>query len=189
MHSKSLLLGALAALGEVLAFRGLTADIAVIGGTAMLLGDLSNRVTRDVAVVALVEDGQLIGAQELPIPFLEAIQDVAADLDLDSDWINAGPAGLLEFGLPDGFLERCELIRLAGLTVRVADRFDQIHFKLYAAADQGPRSKHVSDLALLHPSVDELRAAVAWCQTHDPSPGFAESVSAVIDHLGSGDDA
>ena len=183
MHSKHQLTQALEALGEVLAFRGLTADIAIIGGSAMLLGDLSNRVTRDVDVVALVENGQLIGAHEFPHHLLEAARDVAADLDLDGGWLNAGPAGLLEFGLPAGFLERCEVIRLEGLTVRVADRFDQIHFKLYAAADQGPRSKHVTDLEVLHPSPDELRTAARWCQTHDPSPGFAESVAAAIAHM------
>ena len=183
MHSKYQLTQALETLGEVLAFRGLTADIAIIGGSAMLLGDLSSRVTRDVDVVALVENGQLIGAHEFPPYFLEAVRDVALDLDLDSDWINAGPAGLLEFGLPTGFLERCELMSLEGLTVRVADRFDQIHFKLYAAADQGPRSKHVTDLEILEPSPDELRTAARWCQTHDPSPGFAESVETVIAHM------
>ena len=185
MHDKKALLRALESLGEVLAFRHLAADIAIIGGSALLLRDLSSRVTRDVGVVAFVDGSDLIDAKDLPTQFLDAIRDVAADLDLDPDWINTGPAGLLEFGLPDGFLERCETIRFGGLTVRVADRFDQIHFKLYASADQGPRSKHVTDLEILHPSKDELHTAGQWCRTHDPSPGFAESVLAVIKHLDS----
>ena len=185
MHSKTALLQALGALGEVLAFRGLAVDIAIIGGSALLLRDLSSRVTRDVDVVALVEGGNLVAADELSTQFLLAASDVAADLGLDPDWINPGPAGLLEFGLPNGFLERCETITLAGLTVRIADRFDQIHFKLYATADQGPRSKHLTDLTNLDPTDDELQTAAQWCRTHDPSAGFAESVSAVIRHLDS----
>lgn len=143
------------------------------------------KLLQALSALALVEGGYLVPADELPSQFLLAASDVAADLGLHPDWINPGPAGLLEFGLPNGFLERCETITLAGLTVRIADRFDQIHFKLYAAADQGPRSKHLTDLMNLDPTDDELHTASQWCRTHDPSVGFAESVSAVIRHLDS----
>lgn len=188
MHNKTELLEALSALGELLAFRAIEADIAVIGGSALLLRDLSTRVTRDVDVVGLVDGNDLVDAQMLSSDFLDAVRDVALDRGLEPDWINPGPTDLLTLGLPAGFLGRSETIQFGGLTVRVADRFDQIHFKLYAAADHGPSSKHTKDLELLQPTTEELQAAEQWVHTHDPSPGFAASVQAVIGHLGQVDD-
>ena len=45
-------------------------------------------------------------------------------------------------------------------------------FKLYAAVDQGPRSRHVQDLRELGPDRDELLASARWTITHDASPGY-----------------
>lgn len=45
-------------------------------------------------------------------------------------------------------------------------------FKLYAAVDQGPRSRHFQDLRDLEPGHDDLLAAARWAMSHDPSPGF-----------------
>jgi hypothetical protein len=45
-------------------------------------------------------------------------------------------------------------------------------FKLYAAVDQGLRSRHLQDLRELSPDRNELLAAARWTVTHDPSPGF-----------------
>lgn len=64
--------------------------------------------------------------------------------------------------------------------MHVASRLDQIHFKLYAATDQGPRSKHIGDLRALSPSRDELLAAARWCRNHDPSPGFLMSLHGAL---------
>ena len=62
---------------------------------------------------------------------------VARDFSLLPRWLNPGPAKLLEFGLPDGFAERLERRDYdAGLVVYFASRYDQIHFKLYAAVDE-----------------------------------------------------
>jgi hypothetical protein len=50
-----------------------------------------------------------------------------------------GPTELLRFGLPDGFVDRLQRRDFGeGLVVYLASRYDQIHFKLYAAVDQGP---------------------------------------------------
>jgi hypothetical protein len=74
--------------------------------------------------------------------------------------------------LPEGFLHRCLVLDFGGLVARIASRVDQVHFKLYAATDQGERSKHFHDLRDLEPNSAELLAAARWCRTHDPSPGF-----------------
>ncbi len=97
---------------------------------------------------------------------------MAGALDLPEDWLNPGPADLLDLGLPAGFSDRVEIRRYGALTVRLAARVDQVAFQLYAAVDQGPDSKHFADLKRLAPTPDELLAAARWTRTHDPSEGF-----------------
>jgi hypothetical protein len=77
--------------------------------------------------------------------------------------------------------------RFGALTVHLAGRFDQICFKLYAAVDLGPRSKHVADLRLLRPSSDELRAAAAWALTHDASEAFRDQLEQALAAIGATD--
>lgn len=62
---------------------------------------------------------------------------VGRDLGLEPGWLNAGPTGLLELGLPAGLTDRL-IARDYGPALRVsfASRIDQIFFKLYAAADR-----------------------------------------------------
>jgi hypothetical protein len=105
-------------------------------------------------------------------------------MKLSPDWLNAGPASMLDLGLPPGFLERTIRREYGELTVRLASRYDQICFKLYAAADDSPRGKHFADLRELAPSADELRQAAAWTRTHAPSDGFAHILRQVLAALG-----
>lgn len=175
-----LLTEALAALGETLAFRAQSARIAVIGGSGLLLLGAVRRATHDVDVVALVDGEQLTRAEPLPMALRAAARDVASALGLDPNWLNPGPTSLLDFGLPTGFLQRSSTRHYGTLVVHVASRVDQVHFKLYAAVDQGPRSKHIGDLRALSPSRDELLAAARWCRTHDPSPGFLMSLHGAL---------
>jgi hypothetical protein len=114
---------------------------------------------------------------------------VARDFGLPAAWLNPGPASLLDFGLPDRFLERLESRSYGtALKVHFASRFDQIHFKLYAMAD-GTAGKHEADLRNLSPSRDELIAAARWTQTHDPSEPFREELLKVLAALGVDDAA
>lgn len=171
---------ALMTLGQLLQRRGEGYEIAVIGGSGLLLLGTVRRTTMDVDVVALVREGTLISAAPLPAELVAGVIDVGRALGLGPAWLNAGPTALLDFGLPGGFLQRCEVHRFAGLIVHVASRIDQIHFKLYAAADHGPRSKHVSDLKALAPTPADLITAARWCRTQDPSPGFLLALSNVL---------
>ena len=174
---------ALRLLGELLEFRGEAIQIAVIGGSALLLADLSNRATQDVDVVGVVKEAEVV-AGRLPQPIRDAAEAVAADLGLPLAWLNTGPDSLTEAGLPIGFLERTAREQFGSLTLFIADRFDQIHFKLYAGVDQGPTSKHIEDLRGLQPSADELLTAAAWCRTHDPSEGFAQDLVGALHSFG-----
>ncbi|MFN8635489.1 MAG: hypothetical protein U0893_16710, partial [Chloroflexota bacterium] len=94
------------------------------------------------------------------------------------------PADLLTFGLPEGFQERVERRTYGSLTLHIASRLDQIHLKLYAAVDQGPRSKHVADLRLMSPTTDELVAAARWTRQHDPSEPFREELMKALQDFG-----
>lgn len=69
------------------------------------------------------------------------------------------------------------------LTVHFAGRLDQIHFKLYAAVDQGP-GRHELDLRRLEPTEHELVMAAEWARGHDPSPGFAQILGEVLQAFG-----
>lgn len=175
---------ALATLGEVLQHRAQRADVVLIGGSALILLGLQVRATKDVDVVALHHRGKLVSAEPLPEPLREAAAAVAHDLGLTPNWLNPGPTSLLQLGLPRGFLGRCIVREFGALQAHVAGRYDQIHFKLYAAVDQGPRSKHRTDLEALAPTRDELIAAGRWCRTHDPSPGFLHGLTQLLAQLG-----
>lgn len=94
-----------------------------------------------------------------------------------------GGALLLDAGLPDGFLGRVVRRDFAGLATSVASRYDQIHFKLYAAVDQGPDSKHAQDLLRLAPEPGELDAAAVWCRRQDPSSAFAGQLRQALEYL------
>jgi hypothetical protein len=165
----------LTALAEQLGAVGERYDLVVVGGSALLALGLVQRPTRDVDVVALGGAEGLGSAIELPGPLLSARDRVAGDLGVTTDWLNSGPAGLLDFGLPEGFEERWTTRRYgSALTVRWASRLDQVHLKLYAAVDQA--GKHLRDLEALAPTGDELVVAARWARTHDPSEGFLESL-------------
>lgn len=150
----------------------------------MLLLGLVARPTADVDIVALVQDGRYRVATPLPPPLEEAQAEVGAALGLGEEWLNPGPTDLLDFGLPEGFEDRVKTLTFAGLTVRLAGRLDQIYFKLYAAVDQGHRSKHFADLQQLDPTEDELVGAARWTVQHDPSEGFRRVLLEALARLG-----
>jgi hypothetical protein len=180
---------ALAGLGRLLDTRGLSYELVVAGGSALLLLGLIERPTRDLDAVALVQAGHLVRADPLPDGLREAVRDIGAALGIDDDWLNPGPAALLDLGLPDGFIERAETKRYGSLSLHVASRQDQIFFKLYAATDQGPDSKHFKDLTALAPTADELIQGAGWARTHDPSEGFRAELIGLLRTLGLNDAA
>jgi hypothetical protein len=120
----------------------------------------------------------------LPEALANAVGEVAELLELDRTWLNGGPGSLMKFGLPAGFFERCHTRNLGGIVLHLASRYDQIHFKLYAAADDVPNGKHHVDLKKLEPTHEELNEAARWATTHDPSEGFAIMLTGVLRSFG-----
>lgn len=174
----------LSALGEQLAAAGQRFELVVIGGSGLLALGLIERSTRDVDLLALRSAGELSSVKPLPAVLGAARGRVARDFSLPADWLNPGPTDLLEFGLPEGFIERLERRDYGeGLTAFFASRYDQIHFKLYALADRGPR-KHEADLRALSPTEEELLEAARWSRSHDPSEGYERVLREVLAHMG-----
>src|SRR3989442_12856629 len=94
------------ALGEQLAARGERVELVVIGGSGLLALGLTSRATRDVDVVALLSGRALSKPRPLPEALIEAREQVPRDFGLPGDWLNAAPADLPDFGLPEGFVDR-----------------------------------------------------------------------------------
>lgn len=177
MHQTADLEDALNTLGQLLHDRDETYDVVLIGGGALLLLGLIERPTKDLDAVARVQDGRWLRAEPFPEGLRRAVAEVADALDLASDWLNPGPAGLVDLGLPEGFKERTVQRRYGALTIRLASKEDLIAFKLYAAADHWPdRSRHLADLRRLGPTREALVAAAQWCRMHDPSDGFRDKL-------------
>lgn len=178
------------ALADQLAFAGYPVHIVVIGGSGLAGIGAITRATRDVDVVALHRDGRLVSAEPLPDPVIVAARIIARDFRLAPGWLNCAPTSLLDTadGLPAGFASRM-ITRAFGsaLTVSFASRIDQIHLKLYAAADRG-EPRDFDDLRALRPTADELRAAAAWARSHNMPGPFDEDLRRTLHTLGVDDE-
>lgn len=164
-------------------------ELVVIGGAAINILGFGVRPTKDVDVLAIAETGAagervLAKCRALPPSLLSAADVVSKLLGLDADWLNAGPAGLMDWGLPQGFEGRLTS-RVYGprLTVLVPAREDLICFKVYAAADLGP-GRHTEDVRAMDPTCSELLDGVRWARTQDPSEDFRTMLDALLRYFG-----
>ena len=163
--------------------------LVICGGSALIAMSLRRRTTRDMDVVALLSAAQEpISPDPLPDFLLRAADQVSRDLGLFEGWLNNGPSrgegGLFQMGLPEGFVGRLtEKEYGPRLAIYFIGQLDQIHFKLYAAADQRDGT-HLNDLKALHPTAAELEAAARWAMTHDVSEGFKMVLKELLTQLG-----
>ena len=180
----------LSALGEHL--ESLTdepVELLVCGGSALIVLGFVQRATKDVDILAYVKktasgDIEFINAKPLDDQLVEAAGKVARDFNLPDNWINAGPASAVDFGLPEGIMERVATKKYGHkLTIHFLGRYDQIHFKLYASVDQGA-GKHFEDLLALDPTADELEEPARWSMTHDESEGYRQVLKDLLNHMG-----
>jgi hypothetical protein len=162
-------------LNDALAIEGAEpVDWIICGGTALGILGLVQRPTRDVDVISGWSSAtlQIVQIDRFPPAVERAIVRVAdAHPELKSSgisWVNLGPRGLIDFGLPPGCTGRLTPCTIGThLTLRLPDRRDLIAFKLFAAADaaHGRQSVHKSDLRAMSPSDEELRFAIDWVIT------------------------
>jgi len=176
--------------GRLMRANASPVHLVVCGGAAMIATGLRVRTTRDIDIVAILEEGRrLVAPVPLPAHLLQAAHEVAEVLDLPEGWLNNGPSrdkgGLFQMGLPCGLQDRLHA-RVYGshLAVHFIDRFDQVHLKLYAAVDRG--GYHVADLEALQPTSAELMQAAHWALTHDVSEAFHQLLKEMLEVLGYG---
>jgi hypothetical protein len=189
MLTTQALIGLLEQVGALLEERKQQSEVVAIGGGGLLLLGYIKRPTRDLDLVAVIDsNGALRRAEPMPEELNAAIADVSGVNGIDPHWMNGAPSRLVDLGLPDGFMSRTVKQVYRGLTLHLASREDQIAFKLYAAADQGPKSKHAADLQKLQPTRAELLSAARWVVTHDVSEEFRSQLVQALAHFGVSDD-
>jgi hypothetical protein len=175
---------ALQAVGDLLEAEGARATIVVVGGATLNLLGLVERTTHDVDVIARVDAGMtLVPPDPLPPALQRAIARVARDFGLMDDWLNTMVARQWQQGLPPGLAQDVQWRSYGALDVGLVGRRTLIALKLFATADQSPRSVHAQDLLALAPSEAELREAAAWVITQDASPLFPEIVAKVVEYV------
>ena len=158
-------------------------ELIVCGGSALVAGQLVNRTTQDVDIVALMKEGKPVTAEPLPTYLLKAAARVAEIMSLPDDWLNNGPASQFTMGLPPGFTQRLHRVLIGDkLHIYYIDRLDQIYFKTFASADRG--GYHITDLKALCPTADELLRAARWCMEQDVSEGFRYIIKEMLTQSG-----
>ena len=169
---------ALEAVGERLAYDGVTCTLVVVGGAALNLLRIVDRPTIDVDVLAcLGDDGATLQPPDpLPDALRRAIVAVAHDRGLAENWVNTVVADQWRFG--------STWETFGGLRVGIVERRDLVCFKLYASADQtGPDNVHVRDLLALRPSDAELQVAAEWVRAQDAGPEFHAVIAKVVAYV------
>ena len=171
-------------------------DWLVCGGAALGLQGLQDRPTRDVDVLGRWDEAVLdaIGIEEFPEEMAACIRRVADNhpelAGMGPNWVNLGPRALVQAGLPEGFADRLQALRVGDrLTLHLLGRQDLLALKLYAAADElGPRQDvHLADLKALEPTFDELDWAVDWLRTLRDFEEKKLVVKHVLEELGRDD--
>ena len=166
-------------------------SLVICGGASLNLMGWVVRSTSDVDILGMlsIQEGkrrELVNAKRLSQEFDEMVASVGRELGLAEDWLNFGPAPLLEFGLPDGLVDRVETIGIGDcLTIHAISRWDQIHLKLYAALDPGSRVEtHLGDLLDLEPTEEEAEAAINWLMNRPVGVEFRERVKQLLESIG-----
>ena len=184
--------GALQRLGKRLLYEyAEPISLVVCGGSALNVLNIARRTTRDVDVLAIVEETakgiQLRYDRPLPKDFCGLVASVGHDLGLLDDWLNMGPRDVLQvYGAPPGMTDRWVRREYGpSLTLYFVSRLDQVHFKLLAAADPKAEPRHLEDLVQrIRPTVEEVRAAVGWLIGRETSPWFRGNVRRAVEALG-----
>ncbi|NND01487.1 MAG: hypothetical protein HKN91_01750 [Acidimicrobiia bacterium] len=175
----------LRAVGDLLAAEREQAGVVVVGGAALAIRGFVDRVTKDVDVIALAEEGdagwQIHLTANLPEALQRAAVRVARDFGLDENWLNAEVGALWVGDLPRSFSSDIEWRTYGGLTVGYVGRTVLIALKLFAAVDSGPADVHFQDLCALRPSDAELEVASAWVEDQDEGTVFPHLLRGVVE--------
>ncbi len=166
-------------------------ELVICGGASLNIMGWVTRSTSDVDIICLARVGpkgnvKLVPGERLPAHFTHMVAEVGWELGLKEEWLNFGPAPLMQFGLPPGLENRLKHKSYGKcLKLHLISRWDQIHLKIYAAMDPKTRIEiHLSDLLDLEPMEKETKAAVDWLLKRKTSPQFRKKLKEVLDRIG-----
>ncbi len=179
---------ALALLGDLMRIRRLDpAWLVVCGGSALQATGIISRSTRDVDVLAKRElEGGVRSAYPLPDNLKEAARDVARQLGLPEDWLNANTSLFFPdlATLPSSFWGDLNDQEFGDhLRVSFVGRTGQILLKLYAASSRN-ELRDWEDLSALAPTEREAADAALWIRTHLEGTVAPQRLEGVLRHLG-----
>ena len=177
----------LMALGDHLAVAGVSVAVVIVGGASLVLTGLINRTTKDIDIIAQVDESARppapLPATPLPSAMEAAIRTVARDFALPADWMNTQVGAQWRAGLPPDLLQGAIRKEYGPLTVYFAARAGLIPLKLFAVVDSGPDSKHFQDLLALEPSEAEIERAAGWVLGQDVGDDFDQLVEQAVERL------
>lgn len=184
---------ALALLGEVLESRRFVpCHLIVCGGAALIARAIVSRVTKDVDVLATrgEVDGETSAAWPLPEALKTAVSDVAVELGLPANWLNASTSmliGPLEDLPSEVWRDLQEKSYGSRLRISYVGRTGQIPLKLRAAVDRR-EARDLDDLKALAPDPDEFRRAAGWLRTTGLDAMAERRLNEITEILGHGND-
>jgi len=160
---KSLIEKAIIRLNELMHEKGIHASFVVCGGGALILQGCISRDTNDLDVVSPPVDEAI----------RTLVVQVAGELRLSDLWLNSH-ADSLTRELPGDWQSLIEpLYSGSNLEIFGISRRDMILSKFWAYCD---RDDDMDDLLKLHPTRDELDAAIRWTTTKDGNPDWPRHV-------------
>lgn len=166
-------------------------ELVSCGGASLNLMGLVSRSTSEVDIICAVKVDargkiRLVPGATLSPRFDELVAEVGRELGIKEEWLNFGPAPLVDFGLPRGLVKRLKRKSFGRcLALHVISRVDQIHLKLYAAMDPKTRIEtHLGDLMDLEPTEAEARAAAVWLLRRKTSADFRRKLKQVLERIG-----
>lgn len=155
---------------KYIADRQLSFEAIIIGGAAMQLLGLTDRVTKDCDVLS----------PKITTELRDAANDFAKAHELAENWLNNGPETLIR-DLPDGWKKNLVVLYEGkNLKLFTLARLDFLRSKLYAFIDRGI---DLQDLLKLKPSKAEINDLRVWLKERDGNPDWPEYVEIRLTEL------
>lgn len=183
--------GALTLLGEVLEGRNMApCHLVVCGGAALRAAAIVSRVTRDVDVLAQRGeiDGELSSAYPMSESLKQAVAEVATELNLPANWLNASTSmliGDLESLPAEVWQDLHEKAYGPRLRISYIGRAGLIVLKFKAAIGR-QEGRDLDDLMALAPDAQTCRRAVAWLRRNGMDTASETRLQQILTTLGHG---
>jgi len=155
---------------KFLAEQGLYFEAIIIGGAAMQLLGLTDRVTKDCDVLS----------PKISSKLKEVSKEFAKEHGLSDDWLNNGPETLIRDLPTDWQKNVISLYQGKNLKLFTLSRTDFLRSKLFAFVDRGI---DLQDLIKLKPTKAEIEQLEEWLKERDGNPDWPKYVEIRLGEL------